>query len=358
MKTRLLIVIIFVGLLVSIPYVFASESFYGTSSFENTPSELTPGKPTQFEIKFQYTAGPYALSNFSPVIDVSPTSASPMVHFDVEPLEGISQGQVVRIPVTITVNPNIEHEKIFLSIYFTGDHFSSRSDAFYTSAWTDSITFDIAPKDQVGTLVNYEIIEWNDFEYEFQDDAAIFKNNLAGLAILESGEEYYVIQKAEFRASTFGDKDTRVNATIGYAIQSGDQMLRPPMHENATDAEHEEFSIKMQKQSKEFPKQSPIVDSYDFVVDIENPFYIKFPFVIDESGQYTRQFYKTTHIFEGPSSSGMGGFVVVDKFSKAVDENSQCKNDDLRRLIKHDYSTVVCVGFSSAFKLIERGWGI
>ncbi len=358
MRTRLLIIIASVGLLVSIPFTFASESFYGTSSFENTPSELTPGKPTQFEIKFQYTAGPYALSNFSPVIDVSPPSASLMVHIDVETLEGISQGQIVRIPVTITVNPNIEHEKIFLSIYFTGDHFSSRSDTFYKSAWTDSITFDIAPKDQVGTLVNYEIIEWNDFEYEFQEKAAIFKNNLAGISILEAGTEYYVIQKAEFRESTFGDKDTRVDTTIGYAIQPGDQMLRPPMHEDATDAEHEEFNKKMQKQREEFPKQSTIGNSYDFVVDIENPFYIKFPFVIEESGQYTRQFYKTTHIFEGPGSSGMGGFVVVDKFSKAVNENSQCKNDNFRRLIKHDYSTVVCVTSETAWKLIGRGWGI
>ena len=358
MKTKLLIILASVVLLVSIPYVFASESFYGISSFENTPSELTPGKPTQFEIKFQYTTGPYALSNFSPVIDVSPTNANSMIHIDVESLAGISQGQIVRIPVTITVNPNIEHEKIFLNIYFTGDHFSSRSDTFYKSAWTDSITFDIAPKNQVRTLVNYEIIPWTDFEYEFQENAAIFKNNLPGLGILESGQEYYIVQKAEFVESTFGDKPTAVDATIGYAIQKGDHMLHPPMHENATDTEHEEFLMKIQKQSKEFPQQSPIGNSYDFVVDVENPFYIKFSFVIEESGQYTRQFYKTTHIFEGPSSSGMGGFVVVDKFSKAVDENAQCKNDNFRRLIKHDYSTVACVDSETAWKLIGRGWGI
>lgn len=133
---------------------FASESFYGTSSFENAPSELTTGKSTKFEIKFQYTDGPYALSNFSPVINVSPASASSMVHLDVKSPEEISQGQITRIPVTITVNPDIDHEKIFLSISFTGDHFSSRSDVFYKSAWTDSISFDIAPKDQVGTLVD------------------------------------------------------------------------------------------------------------------------------------------------------------------------------------------------------------
>jgi hypothetical protein len=205
---------------------------------------------------------------------------------------------------------------------------------------------------------NYTIIKWDDFEYEFVGDAAIFKNDLTQISILEAGKEYYVIQKAEFQASSFGDKDTRVNATIGYAIQPGDQMLRPPIHENATNAEHEEFMQKINKQSEEFPQQSTLRNSYDFIVYVENPFYIKFPFVIDESGQYTSQFYKKTYVFEGPTGSEMGGLVVVDKFSKAVNENAECKNDEYRRLIKHDYSTVVCVDFSSALKLIERGWGI
>jgi len=203
-----------------------------------------------------------------------------------------------------------------------------------------------------------EIIGWGDFEYEFQENAAIFKNNLAGLGILEAGTEYYIVQKAEFTASSFGDKDTRVNATIGYAIQTGDQILRPPMHENATDAEHEEFMMKMQKQSEVFPQQSPIKYSYDFVVDVKNPFYIKFPFVIEEPGQYTRQFYKNTHISQGPGSSGMGGLAVVDKFSKAVDENGECKNAEFRRLIKHDYSNLVCVDPASIWKLKERGWAL
>ena len=65
------ILLILVSSTMLAPNAFGSESFYGTSSFENTPSELTLGKPTQFEIKFQYIEGPYALSNFSPVIDVS-----------------------------------------------------------------------------------------------------------------------------------------------------------------------------------------------------------------------------------------------------------------------------------------------
>jgi len=358
MKTRLLIILASVGLLVSVPHAFPSESFHGTSSFENVPLELTPGESTKFEIKFRYTEDPYALSNLSPIIDVSPASAIPMVRIDVEPLEEITQGQVARIPVTVTVNPDIEHEKIFLSISFTGDRFPSRSDATYKSAWNDFISFDIASKDQIDVSSDYEIIPWDDFEYNFEGDAVMVTNNLVEISIIESGQEYYVIQKAEFRESSFGDKDTRVNATIGYAIQPGDQMLHPPMHENTTDEEHEEFSMNMYQQSQEFPKQSSIGKKYDFVVDVDNPFYIKFPLVIEDPGQYTRQFYKTIHIFQGPGSSGMGGLVVVDKFSNAVDENGVCKNENFRRLIKHDYSTVVCIDSQTAWKLIGRGWGL
>jgi len=50
----------------------------------------------------------------------------------------------------------------------------------------------------------------------------------------------------------------------------------------------------------------------------------------------------------------MGGLVVVEKFSKAVDENGTCKNDEFRRLIKYDYSAVACVNSEIAWKLI--GW--
>ena len=354
MKTRFLIIIASVGLLVSIPNAFASESFYGTSSFESVPSEISLHFPSTFEIKFQYTAGPWSLSDLVPVIEVIPENAASKIQLDFEPTH-IQKNSIARIPVTITVDRTIEYEKVFLSVSFEGNGLNNVS---FKSGWNDYLILSLGPRDEIGHIVDYEIISWDDFEYEFQGNAAIFKNNLAGLGILESGQEYYIAQKADFKASSFGDKDTKVAATIGYAIQPGDQMLHPPMHENVTNADHEEFSMKIQKQSKEFPKQSKIKNSYDFVVDIENPFYIKFPFVIDESGQYTRQFYKTTHVFEGPGSSGMGSLVVVDKFSKAVDKNGVCKNDNFRRLIKHDYSTVACVDGLSAFKLIGRGWGI
>ena len=280
-----------------------------------------------------------------------------MVHIDIESPEEISQGQIVRIPVTITVNPNIEHEKIFLSIYFTGDHFSSRSDAFYKSAWTDSITFDVAPKVQVGTLADYEIISWDDIEYQSFSDAAMFTKNMTPRSMVDAGEQFFVIQKVDFRDDHFA-KNSTFSAVVGYALQKGDQMVHPPRGENVTDADHREFGQKIRKQNNEFYQDSEIAKSFEFVVDPEKPFFVKSPLTIQESGLYTHQFYKKLKFSPDVSSSNMGGTVVVDKFSKAIDENGVCKNDDFRRLIKHDYSTVVCVDSETAWKLIGRGWGI
>ena len=151
MKTRILIIIsIVIGFFI-LPQAFGitEEQIHGSSSFDMIPTELIPGKPTTFEIKFQYTTGPYALDNLIPVIEVNPASAISNIQIDAQPV-GVAQKQIIRIPVTITVDPQIEHEKIFLSVSFAGDHFSSRSDAIYKSSWTESITFDIAPKDTVG----------------------------------------------------------------------------------------------------------------------------------------------------------------------------------------------------------------
>jgi hypothetical protein len=130
------------------------------------------------------------------------------------------------------------------------------------------------------------------------------------------------------------------------------------MHENVTQEEGLEYSKKMQQYQIEFRRTSPISDSYEFIVDVKNPFYIKFPIQINQSGQYTFQFYKTTDLLQGPSGAGMGGLVVVEKYSKAVDESSDCKTKDFVRVIKHDYSTIACTKVETFFELQERGWAL
>jgi hypothetical protein len=158
---RYLVILSFIAVLFT-PYVFAEESFDGSSSIDPPITEVTPKKPTIMNVKFQYTSGPYAMNNFTPIIEISPERAGKFVQIDVEPIE-IQKGQIRRIPVTLTVDPLIEHEKIFLSISFIGNHFQTSE--LYKSSWNESLTLDIAPRDVVGIAlgdcelvnINYEI---------------------------------------------------------------------------------------------------------------------------------------------------------------------------------------------------------
>jgi len=144
MKSRVLeiFVIGLCGLLIPPAFGVNEELIYGNSSIELLPAEIIPGKSTSFEIKFQYTEGPYALDNLIPVFEINPASSSSHVKINVKPT-GVIHSQIIKIPVTLTVDPQIEHKKVYLSISFTGDHFSSRSDTIYKSAWIESVILDI-----------------------------------------------------------------------------------------------------------------------------------------------------------------------------------------------------------------------
>jgi len=168
MKTILLIMLAIgiSGLLVPPAFSVTEELIHGSSSIELLPSEINPGKPTSFEIKFQYTEGPYALDNFIPVIEVSPASAKQYITIDVNPT-GVTKRQILRILATLTVDPQIEHEKIFLSISFSGNHFSSRSDAIYKSAWSESVILNISSE----KLPSTELPGSQDYEFETMSGA-------------------------------------------------------------------------------------------------------------------------------------------------------------------------------------------
>jgi len=58
----------------------------------------------------------------------------------------------------------------------------------------------------------------------------------------------------------------------------------------------------------------------------------------------------------GSGGSQGGGYHVVAKYSKAIDENGTCKNTELLTLAKHDFSTLVCVTADTHHELITRGW--
>jgi hypothetical protein len=208
-----------------------------------------------------------------------------------------------------------------------------------------------------GIFVDYEIIPWDELGYEINNRATIFTKNMVPRSTLEAGPQYFIIQKVDFSDDNFAENST-FSAVVRYAIQKGNQMIPFPKYENVTDAEHQEFAEKTRKQRMEFSQESDIAKSFEFVIDPENPFYVKSSLVIEESGKYTRQYYKKLKFSPAIISSNMGGLVVLDKFSKAIDENGRCKNDGFGYLIKHDYSTAVCVEPETVWKLKGRGWAI
>lgn len=349
MKTRILILASVVSLIL-IPQALASESFYGKSSFEGV-QEVSRWVPSTFEIKFQYTIGPWSLDEIVPVIEITPQNAASKVQIDYSPVN-VQKNSIARIPVTISVDPAIEYEKIFLSVSFEGNG----TDGAYKSGWSDSLILSLGPRDEKGSIVDYEKIPWDELGFEL-NAAAIVTENMIPLSILEAGEEYHIIQKVDFSDDNFA-KNSTFSGVVGYAFQKGDTMTHPPRGENTTDAQHQEFAEEMRKINNEFYKESDIGKSFEFKINPEKPFFIKSSLTIEESGSYTHQYYKKLKNSPAVKRSNMGGTVVVEKFGKTMDEGGICRDDNHRRLIKHDYTIVACVSFDTGVKLKERGWGL
>lgn len=139
MKGLILSIIVISGLSVLASNAFAESLFYGSSSFERLHS-MTPGMSSGFEIKIQYTAGPYQIGKLSPVFDVSPKDAASYVQIKANPLDGLSRNDVGRIQGTMSVDSQIPHDKIFVTVSFDGlDSYGNT----YRSAWADSATVDV-----------------------------------------------------------------------------------------------------------------------------------------------------------------------------------------------------------------------
>jgi len=124
--------------------VDAIETFDGKASFERVPEIIIPNTPTEFEIKFHYVGKPYVLYDLIPVIDVNPESAIPFVQIETVTSE-LQPSVPGRIPVTITVDKNIPHQKIFLSVSYDAVGYGDKP---YKSSWSDFLTLEIG-KNQV-----------------------------------------------------------------------------------------------------------------------------------------------------------------------------------------------------------------
>ena len=185
MKTKFLIFIASVGLLVLIPNAYASENlFYGTSSLERFPTTIIPNESEIIEIKFHYNQGPYSL-DVEPIFDVNPKEATSFVEIEFEPVESIVRKSIARMYGTITVDPNIPSEKIFLSISYDGIYSISPPENF-KSAWSDTAIINIKKN-----LVP-----------EPQQDIPVYENCGPGV-ILQDG--ICVVEKIQYSTETFSD---------------------------------------------------------------------------------------------------------------------------------------------------------
>jgi len=86
------------------------------------------------------------------------------------------------------------------------------------------------------------------------------------------------------------------------------------------------------------------------------PIIVNFTVAFDKPGVYRYSFFEHTIEPGKAGGSSGGGYHVVSKYSKAIDQNGSCKNTKLIPLVKHDFSTLVCVTAETHHELITRGW--
>lgn len=90
--------------------------------------------------------------------------------------------------------------------------------------------------------------------------------------------------------------------------------------------------------------------------EYEFPIIVNFTVTFEKPGVYHYSFFENTVGPGGSSGSSGGGYHVVSKYSKAVNENGVCNNSKFLTLAKHDFSSLVCVTAKTHHELITRGW--
>lgn len=96
--------------------------------------------------------------------------------------------------------------------------------------------------------------------------------------------------------------------------------------------------------------------------ELPKTFYIDVQFT--DTGKFTVTkhygFSKITHhVYDNTYPKGgnrFNSFKIVGEYGKAADEHGNCKNDELSRVIRPDFSSIACVYDSTRTELVERGW--
>ena len=314
--------IVFLALIGIFGAANAEETFFGYSSVDPPISEITPRKPTAINVMFQYTSGPYALTELTPKVEISPESVIDFVKIDVEPIE-INQREIRRMPIILTVDQNIEHEKIFLSISFSGKHFQTGS--VYKSSWIESLTLDIAPKDTIE--ISLGDCKPVDIDFEI------------------SGGKASVICKSQSDNAVKAFVDAKSNGTITldipkhvlYALGSTDCRL---------DNDFLVFYDGKGIASDIHGKSDSNLVSVDFEPGIHEIQVIGFTIIPDPSpAQYCGIVENHSKLYLAP----------LDQIQHDMKPTQIICNDDLVLVYKYDDSPA-CVNRDTIPKLIQRGW--
>lgn len=185
---------------------------------------------------------------------------------------------------------------------------------------------------------------------------SIYTGNMEVTRLLETNRTYYVMQKVELKEGSLPIDGMLIDGITGYAFHKGE--LRPLIGKNATGEDQEIVLRTLDERFEEFRRTSTISSSYEFTLDIDKPFFVKFPIKINEIGIYTFQFYQKLEFDRGSGGNNMGTFHVVEKYSRALDEDGRCTMEGFITVIKSDYSTVVCTSIETMRELKDRGWAL
>lgn len=86
------------------------------------------------------------------------------------------------------------------------------------------------------------------------------------------------------------------------------------------------------------------------------PILVNFTVNFEKPGVHSYSFFENKIDPNYSSGSHGGGYHIVSHYSKAIAENGECKNPELGPIVKHDFSTLVCVTSDTRHELITRGW--
>ncbi|MDH3341163.1 MAG: BPTI/Kunitz domain-containing protein [Nitrosopumilus sp.] len=314
MKTILLIIIgmLFSVSLIMLP-VYAVETFDGKASFERVPEIIISDVPNEFEIKLHYVGKPYVLYDLTPIIDINPESAIPFVQIETVTSE-LYPSVPGRIPVIITIDKDIPHQKIFLSVSYDA---KGMGDIPYKSSWSDFLTLEIGDDQDYSTtesLAEEQILMLVDdgikiTYYTGQNIISSFFNSESSSVIFE----------------------TENNATLDAKV--------PKLHKHG-----EELFVLRNGEESIVDKQ---VDDCFYHVTLETQTPEKIEFVISYwPEQNTKLADKCEKISSAPSKQLKFGINYYDILCK----------QGLELVIKSSDSSPACVHPETKAKLFERGW--